>query len=69
MWTENWDHLRRRDVDTVAPTSLGEFHDLCRALGETARRCDHARLPGQLGAGKQPDIFKRLLVGGERVAT
>ena len=27
------DFLRRRGVETVAPTSLQEFEDICRALG------------------------------------
>jgi hypothetical protein len=62
MWDwEIRDYLRRRSVDTVAPTSLGEFHDLCRALGVKQRLAGATMLAYQdnLGAGKQPDIFKR----------
>ncbi|MDR3106816.1 MAG: hypothetical protein LBU05_01255, partial [Bifidobacteriaceae bacterium] len=62
MWDwEGRDWLRRRGVPTLAPNSLVEFHDLARALA--VRR----ELPGakmlaywdDLGAGQQPDIFKR----------
>lgn len=62
MWDwEIRDYLRRRGVETVAPTSLGEFHDLCRALGVKHRLARSTMLAYQdnLGAGKQPDIFKR----------
>ena len=62
MWDwEIRDYLRRRAVDTVAPTSLGEFHDLCRAIGVKQRLAGATMLAYQdnLGAGKQPDIFKR----------
>lgn len=62
MWEwEIRDYLRRRSVDTVAPTSLGEFHDLCRALGVKQRLAGATMLAYQdnLGAGKQGDIFKR----------
>lgn len=62
MWDwEIRDYLRRRGVDTVAPTSLVEFHDLCRALGVKAQLAVSTMLAYQdnLGAGKQPDIFKR----------
>ncbi len=62
MWDwEIRDYLRRRGVDTVAPTSEQEFHDLCRALGAKERLTNSTMLAYQddLGAGKQPDIFKR----------
>lgn len=62
MWDwETRDYLRRRGVDTVAPTSLTEFHDLCRALGVKQRLAGATMLAYQdnLGAGQQPDIFKR----------
>jgi hypothetical protein len=62
MWDwEIRDFLRRRDVDTIAPTSLEEFHDLCRAVGVKERLSSATMLAYQdnLGAGKQPDIFKR----------
>lgn len=62
MWDwEIRDYLRRRGVDTAAPTSEQEFHDLCRALGAKERLANSTMLAYQddLGAGKQPDIFKR----------
>ncbi|RWZ64577.1 hypothetical protein ELQ92_07430 [Labedella populi] len=62
MWDwEIRDYLRRRGVDTVAPTSLQEFHDLCRALGvkRTLRESTMLAYLDDLGAGQQPDIFKR----------
>jgi hypothetical protein len=62
MWDwEIRDYLRRREVETIAPTSLGEFHDLARALGVKQRLAGAKMLAYQdnLGAGKQPDIFKR----------
>ncbi|WP_426323220.1 hypothetical protein [Microbacterium sp. E-13] len=62
MWDwEIRDYLRRRGVETVAPTSLQEFHDVCRALGVKTRLASGRMLAYQdnLGAGKQPDIFKR----------
>ncbi|MDQ1530307.1 MAG: hypothetical protein QOE37_412 [Microbacteriaceae bacterium] len=62
MWDwEIRDFLRRRGVDTVAPTSLQEFQDLCRALAVKRRLTVSTMLSYQddLGAGKQPDIFKR----------
>ena len=62
MWDwEIRDFLRRRGVDTVAPTSLLEFHDLARALGVKQQLASATMLAYQdnLGAGKQPDIFKR----------
>jgi hypothetical protein len=62
MWDwEIRDFLRRRDVVTVAPTSLLEFHDLMRAIGVKQQLAVSTMLAYQdnLGAGKQPDIFKR----------
>ncbi|MCU1474818.1 hypothetical protein [Amnibacterium sp.] len=62
MWDwEIRDFLRRRGVATVAPTSLEEFTDLCRALDVKQRLRSSVMLAYQdeLGAGKQPDIFKR----------
>jgi hypothetical protein len=62
MWDwEIRDFLRRRGVATVAPTSLEEFADLCRALDVKQRLRSSVMLAYQdeLGAGKQPDIFKR----------
>ena len=62
MWDwEIRDFLRRRGVDTVAPTSLQEFHDICRALRvkEELPRSTMLAYQDDLGAGQQPDIFKR----------
>ncbi|TFB74990.1 hypothetical protein E3O06_06540 [Cryobacterium glaciale] len=62
MWDwEIRDFLSRRGVKTIAPTSLEEFHDLCRALAVKKRLTGATMLAYQdnLGAGKQPDIFKR----------
>jgi hypothetical protein len=62
MWDwEIRDYLRRRNVTTVAPTSLQEFQDACRALGAKQKLAASCMLAYQdnLGAGKQPDIFKR----------
>jgi L-fucose isomerase-like protein len=62
MWDwEIRDFLRRRGVETVAPTSLLEFVDICRALGVKERLPRSRMLAYQddLGAGKQPEIFKR----------
>lgn len=62
MWDwEIRDFLRRRGVETIAPTSLQEFHDLVRALGARERLATATMLAYQddLGGGKQPDIFKR----------
>jgi hypothetical protein len=62
MWDwEIRDFLRRRGVETLAPTSLEEFHDLCRAL-QVKEELPHSVMlayQDDLGAGKQPDIFKR----------
>lgn len=62
MWDwEIRDHLRRRGVTTVAPTSLGECEDICRALATQKTLAGSTMLAYQddLGAGMQPDIFKR----------
>ncbi|MET0693235.1 MAG: hypothetical protein ABWY56_04855 [Propionibacteriaceae bacterium] len=62
MWDwEIRDYLRRRGVETLAPTSLQEFHDLCRALRVKEELPQALMLAYQddLGAGQQPDIFKR----------
>jgi hypothetical protein len=62
MWDwEIRDFLRRRGVDTIAPTSLQEFQDVCRALATRERLATSTMLAYQddLGGGKQPDIFKR----------
>jgi hypothetical protein len=62
MWDwEIRDFLRRRGVDTVAPTSLEELTDVFRALGVRERLARSRMLAYQddLGAGQQPDIFKR----------
>jgi hypothetical protein len=62
MWDwEIRDFLRRRGVDTVTPTSAQEFEDICRALGVREKLATSTMLAYQddLGAGQQPDIFKR----------
>ena len=62
MWDwEIRDYLRRRGVATIAPTSLQEFTDICRALAVKEQLPTAKMLAYQddLGAGKQPDIFKR----------
>lgn len=62
MWDwEIRDHLRRRGVDTVAPTSLQESEDICRALATQQELARSTMLAYQddLGTGMQPDIFKR----------
>jgi hypothetical protein len=62
MWDwEIRDYLRRRGVETVAPTSLQEYHDICRALAvkSTLRNSTMLAYLDNLGAGQQPDIFKR----------
>lgn len=62
MWDwEIRDHLRRRGVATIAPTSLEETRDACRALAlkETLARSTMLAYLDDLGAGMQPDIFKR----------
>ncbi|NQW72305.1 MAG: hypothetical protein HQ453_06210 [Actinobacteria bacterium] len=62
MWDwEIRDFLRRRGVSTVAPTSAGELEVVVRSLGVRRRLAGATMLAYQddLGAGKQPDIFKR----------
>lgn len=62
MWDwEIRDYLRRRGVQTVAPTSLDEAHDICRSLAvkDTLARSSMLAYQDDLGAGMQPDIFKR----------
>lgn len=62
MWDwEIRDHLRRRGVTTIAPTSLQECEDVCRSLAakETLARSTMLAYQDDLGAGVQPDIFKR----------
>lgn len=62
MWDgEIRDYLRRRGVETVAPPSLQEYHDICRALAvkKTLRNSTMLAYLDNLGAGQQPDIFKR----------
>ena len=62
MWDwEIRDHLRRRGVATIAPTSLQECEDICRALATAKALAGSTMLAYQddLGAGMQPDIFKR----------
>jgi hypothetical protein len=62
MWDwEIRDYLRRRGVETVAPTSIEEFTDLLRSLA-VRRSLPRSRMLAyldDLGAGMQPDIFKR----------
>jgi hypothetical protein len=62
MWDwEIRDHLRRRGVATIAPSSLQECEDICRTLAtkETLTRSTMVVYQDDLGAGMQPDIFKR----------
>jgi hypothetical protein len=62
MWDwEIRDHLRRRGIDTVAPLSLEEARDICRALAVSAtlRETKMLAYQDEIGAGMQPDIFKR----------
>jgi hypothetical protein len=62
MWDwEIRDHLRRHGIATIAPTSLEESQDICRALGvkETLTSSSMLAYQDDLGAGMQPDIFKR----------
>jgi len=48
-------------VATIAPTSLQESLDVCRALGvaETLSRSSMLAYQDEIGAGMQPDVFKR----------
>jgi hypothetical protein len=62
MWDwEIRDYLRRRGVATIAPTSLAQCEDICRALAtlETLRGSSMLVYQDDLGAGMQADIFKR----------
>lgn len=62
MWDwEIRDYLRRRGVATIAPTSLQECQDACRALATTEALRGSSMLVYQddLGGGMQPEIFKR----------
>ncbi|MBF0815956.1 hypothetical protein E4U02_06000 [Microbacterium paludicola] len=62
MWDwEIRDFLARRGVPTIAPTARTEFEDILRALGAkaTLRGARMLAYLDDLGAGKQPDIFKR----------
>lgn len=62
MWDwEGRDWLRRRGVDSLAPTSLEELHDILRALAVKQEMPGATMLAywDDLGAGQQPDIFKR----------
>lgn len=62
MWDwEGRDWLRRRGVDSLAPTSLEEFHDILRSLAVKHEMNGATMLAywDDLGAGQQPDIFKR----------
>jgi L-fucose isomerase-like protein len=62
MWDwEIRDYLSRRGVATIAPTSLQECEDICRALAtmEALRRSSMLVYQDDLGGGMQPEIFKR----------
>jgi hypothetical protein len=62
MWDwEIRDRLRRSGVSTIAPTSLQELEDICHALTtkETLTQSSMLAYQDDLGAGMQPDIFKR----------
>ena len=62
MWDwEIRDYMRRRGIATIAPTSLLETLDVCRALAlkETLARSTMLAYLDDLGAGMQPEIFKR----------
>lgn len=62
MWDwEIRDHLRRRGVTTIAPTSLQECEDVCRSLAtkEALARSTMLAYQDDLGAGMQAEIFKR----------
>src|SRR6185312_14853406 len=57
MWDwEIRDHLRRRGVATIAPTSLQECQDVCRTLAtkEALARSTMVVYQDDLGAGMQP---------------
>ena len=62
MWDwEIRDQLRRRGVETIAPTSPQECEDVCRTLATKEALAGSRMLAYQddLGAGMQPDNFKR----------
>jgi len=62
MWDwEIRDRLRRAGVTTIAPMSLEESLDICRALAvkDSLARSSMLAYQDDLGAGMQPDIFKR----------
>jgi hypothetical protein len=62
MWDwEIRDDFRRRGITTIAPLSLQEARDICRALAvkETLAGATMLAYQDDLGSGKQPDIFKR----------
>lgn len=62
MWDwEIRDHLRRRGIASIAPTSLQEYQDILRTLAtkEALARSTMLAYQDDLGAGMQPDIFKR----------
>lgn len=72
MWDwEIRDYLRRRGVETVAPTSGAELVDLLRALAvrRTLPRSRMLAYLDDLGAGMQPDIFKRFYWWEEECVT
>jgi hypothetical protein len=62
MWDwEIRDDLRRRGICTIAPLSLQEAQDVCRtlAVSETLAGATMLAYQDEVGAGMQPDIFKR----------
>ncbi|MEV0291607.1 hypothetical protein AB0H36_46405 [Kribbella sp. NPDC050820] len=62
MWDwEIIDYLRERGVATIAPTSVEEYRDILGSLEARAQLSRSIMLAYQddLGAGMQPDIFKR----------
>lgn len=62
MWDwEGRDWLRKKGIPTLAPTSAQELSDMLRALAvkEAMPRSTMLAYWDDLGAGQQPDIFKR----------
>jgi hypothetical protein len=62
MWDwEARDFLRRKGIETLAPTSLEEFHDILRGINvrQTLKSSIMLSYQDDLGAGKQADIFKK----------
>lgn len=62
MWDwEGRDWLRSKGIQTLAPTSAQELSDMLRALAvkEAMPRSTMLAYWDDLGAGQQPDIFKR----------